>query len=250
MQDVAQEPQSPSPSLDGAPRTDPRRGRKKKKVKRTRSALRNEIFNLPNILTMGRVAIIPAVMWMMEASSTAVAGPWTARWAVFWATTLFSVASITDFLDGWLARNLNLQSAFGKFLDPLADKLLVLACLVELVALDRTPAWLAILLLSREVAITGLRAIAADEGFELPSDRWGKWKTALQMVGLIGLMLHFPMHADFWILSGTVDFHRVGLALLTLSMLFSVGSAAGYMANFARQTFARHSATSPAAAEL
>lgn len=244
MQDVASE----QPAETALQRPEPRRARKKKKARRPRSALRNEIFNLPNILTMGRVAIIPAVMWMMEVSSTTTAGPWTARWAVFWATTLFSVASITDFLDGWLARNLNLQSAFGKFLDPLADKLLVLACLVELVALDRTPAWLAILLLSREVAITGLRAIAAEEGFELPSDRWGKWKTALQMVGLIGLMLHFPMHADFWLLSGTVDFHRVGLALLTLSMLFSVGSAAGYMVNFARQTFARHRVGAPPAA--
>ncbi len=248
MQDVAPVEQAETAPVTAPQRTELRRGRKKKKAKRPRSALRNEIFNLPNILTMGRVAIIPAVMWMMEASSTATAGPWTARWAVFWATTMFSVASITDFLDGWLARNLNLQSAFGKFLDPLADKLLVLACLVELVALGRTPAWLAILLLSREVAITGLRAIAADEGFEVPSDRWGKWKTALQMVGLIGLLLHFPMHADFWLLSGTVDFHRVGLALLTLSMLFSVGSAAGYLANFGRQTFARHRDGAPAQA--
>lgn len=232
--------------LNPDPRQSPRRTRKKKKPKRPRSALRNEIFNLPNILTMGRVAIIPAVMWMMEASDPAVVGPWSARWAVFWATSLFAIASITDFLDGWLARNLDLQSAFGKFLDPLADKLLVLACLVELVALGRTPAWLAILLLSREVAITGLRAIAADEGFDLPSDRWGKWKTALQMVGLIGLLLHFPMAADFGVIAGTVDFHRVGLALLTLSMVFSVGSAAGYLGNFGRQTFARHKSAAPA----
>jgi CDP-diacylglycerol--glycerol-3-phosphate 3-phosphatidyltransferase len=216
------------------------RGRKRKKKPRPRSALRNELFNLPNTLTMGRVAVIPLVMWFMDQSDAAEEGEWQARWACFWATTLFSLASITDFLDGWLARMLNLQSAFGRFLDPLADKLLVLACLVELVHLDRVPTWLAILLLSREVAITGMRAIAADEGFELPSDRWGKWKTAMQMVGLIGLLVHFPTQTDFVFFAGQVQYHHVGLMLLLVSMLFSVGSAMGYLGNFLRQTFARH----------
>jgi CDP-diacylglycerol--glycerol-3-phosphate 3-phosphatidyltransferase len=215
---------------------DAKRQRKRKKPRRPDSPLRGEILNLPNVLTMGRVAVIPAVMWALEQSDPAQAGEWHARWAVFVATTLFALASITDFLDGWLARNLNLQSAFGRFLDPLADKLLVLACLVELVHLDRTPAWLAILLLSREVAITGLRAIAAEEGFEVASDRWGKWKTALQMVGLIGLMVHFEVDVDFGLLRGPVHFHRVGLTLLTLSMVFSVGSAIGYLSGFVRQS--------------
>ncbi|MSQ84549.1 MAG: hypothetical protein EXR77_16995, partial [Myxococcales bacterium] len=135
---------------------EPKPAKKRKKPTRPKSAFREEIFNLPNILTMGRVVAIPAVMWQMELSDACAAGgEWQARQAVFWATSLFALASITDFLDGWLARNLNMQSAFGKFLDPLADKLLVLACLVELVHLGRTPAWMAILLLSREVAITG-----------------------------------------------------------------------------------------------
>lgn len=214
--------------------------RRKKRKAKPRSALRNELFNLPNSLTMGRVFAIPAVMWFMERSDAAAMGEAAARWACFWATSLFAIASITDFLDGWLARNLNLQSAFGRFLDPLADKLLVLACLVELVHLGRVPTWVAILLLSREVAITGLRAIAADEGFEVPSDRWGKWKTAMQMVGLIGLLIHHPTQSDFVLFAGVVDYHRVGLVLLMVSMLFSVTSALGYLGNFLRQTFARH----------
>lgn len=227
---------------------DAKPAKKRKKPRRPKSALREEIFNLPNILTMGRVAAIPLVMWLMEQSDPAIAGLWQAKRAMFWATALFALASITDFLDGWLARNLNLQSAFGKFLDPLADKLLVLACLVELVMLGRTPAWMAILLLSREVAITGLRAIAADEGFDVPSDRWGKWKTALQMVGLVGLLIHFETECDFVIVRGTVDFHRVGALMLTLSMVFSVGSAAGYLGNFFGQTFRRRKAGLPTAA--
>ena len=211
--------------------------RKKRRVRRPPSALRKEIFNLPNMLTMGRVAVIPWVIWGMSHSNDLTYSAWHARYAAFVATALFAAASITDFLDGWLARNLNMQSAFGRFLDPLADKLLVMACLIELVALDRAPTWLVVLLLSREVGITGLRAISAEEGFALPSDRWGKWKTAVQMAGLVGLLLHFPTQTDFGLFGGIVDYHRVGMALLLLSMVFSMVSAIGYMAQFFRNSF-------------
>jgi len=229
---------------------DGRTRRKKKKSKQARSALRQEVFNLPNSLTMGRVFVIPLVMWFMARSNDLEVGGWSAREAAFWATALFALASITDFLDGWLARILNLQSMVGRFLDPLADKLLVLACLVELVSLDRAPTWLVVLLLSREVAITGMRAIAAEEGFELPSDRWGKWKTAMQMLGLIGLLLHFPLHTDFLLFSGVVDYHRVGMVLLLISMVFSVVSAVGYMASFLRTTFQAHQTVAPGQAAV
>lgn len=227
---MATTPHAPPPS---------RKKRRPAKKVRPRSALREELFNLPNTLTMGRVAVIPAVMWAMERSDAAEYGLWQAHWAVFVATSLFAAASVTDFLDGWLARNLNLQSMFGRFMDPLADKLLVLACLVELVMLDRAPTWLVVLLLSREVAITGMRAIAAEEGFELPSDRWGKWKTAMQMTGLVGLLLHFPMEVDFLVFAGVVDFHRVGLVLMLVSMVFSIISAGGYLASFVRNSLRR-----------
>lgn len=214
--------------------------KKKKRGHGPRSALRDEIFNLPNMLTMARVAVIPAVIWCMAKSDDLVAHRHDAERMAFWATALFALASITDFLDGWLARNLDMQSSFGRFLDPLADKLLVMACLIELVALDRTPDWLVVLLLSREVAITGLRALAAEEGFVLPSDRFGKWKTALQMCGLIGLLLHFPAHTDFLIFAGIVDYHRVGTVLLLVSMVFSLISAVGYMTSFLKTTFQAH----------
>ena len=189
------------------------------------------------MLTMLRVVAIPVVIWLLAASDPAIAGEWSARRATFWATLLFFGASVTDFLDGWLARRMDLQSVFGKFMDPLADKLLVMAVLIELVALDRTPAWLVALLLSREIGITGLRAIATEEGIALGSDRFGKWKTALQMTGLAGLMLHFRVETDLLVTSGPVDFHRVGTALLLVSMVFSLASAAGYMLTFLRGAF-------------
>ncbi len=210
-----------------------------RRARRSRSALRGEILNLPNMLTMGRIAAIPLLMWIMDQSNELTEGPWSARYAAFWATALFTLAGITDFLDGWLARNLNLQSMFGRFLDPLADKLLVMACLIELVNLDRTPAWLVALLLSREIGITGLRAIATEEGIDLPSDRYGKWKTAMQMSGLIGLLLHFTVETDFFLFTASINYHRIGLALLLGSMVFSLASAGGYLVDFGRAAFGR-----------
>lgn len=209
----------------------------KHRRRRRRGALGEELLNLPNMLTMLRVVAIPVVMWLLAASDPDLAGEWSARRATFWATLLFFLASVTDFLDGWLARRMDLQSVFGKFMDPLADKLLVMAVLIELVALDRTPPWLVALLLSRELGITGLRAIATEEGIPLGSDRFGKWKTALQMTGLAGLMLHFRVDTDLIVLSGPVDYHRVGFALLLVSMVFSLASAAGYMLTFLRGAF-------------
>ncbi len=209
----------------------------RRRRKRPRSAFREEIFNLPNMLTMGRIVAVPLVMWLMHRSNDLVYGPWDARVAAFVAAGVFFGASVTDFLDGWLARRLGLQSVTGRFLDPLADKLLVMTCLIELVYLDRVPAWLVALLLSRELGITGLRAIATEEGITLASDRFGKWKTAMQLSGLGGLLLHFTYETDFLIHSATINYHRVGLALLTGSMVFSLISAFGYMLNFVRGAF-------------
>ncbi len=212
---------------------------KKRRPSRPRSALREELFNLPNTLTMGRIVAIPLVMFFMDRSNDLDVGGYEARLAAFWATLVFFAASVTDFLDGWLARKLNLQSAVGRFLDPLADKLLVMVCLIELVHLDRAPAWLVALLLSREIGITGLRAIATEEGIELASDRFGKWKTAMQLCGLGGLLLHFSIPTDFFIYTTPINYHRVGLALLTGSMVFSVISASGYMVTFLRGAFGK-----------
>ncbi len=209
----------------------------RKARRKQRSPLREELLNLPNGLTMARVAVIPVVFWLMDLSDPLAYGAWHARWAAFYAALLFFGASVTDFLDGWLARKLGLVSMFGRFMDPLADKLLVMVTLLQLVRLDRAPAWLVALLLSREIGITGLRAIAMEEGMHLPSDRFGKWKTALQLTGLGGLLIHFPIHTNFGLFAATIDYHRVGLALLLGSMVFSLLSAGGYMATFLSNAF-------------
>ncbi len=149
------------------------------------------------------------------------------------AALLFSIASGTDFIDGYLARRLNLITVTGKFLDPLADKLMVVTCLVMLIPLNRVPAWLVVILLAREFSITVLRALASQEGLVLSASQEGKTKAALQMIGIVGLLVHYPYEVNFIIFSGMIDFHRVGLILVVISMIFSLLSAFSYFKWFA-----------------
>jgi CDP-diacylglycerol--glycerol-3-phosphate 3-phosphatidyltransferase len=175
--------------------------------------------NLPNLLTGARVLAIPVVMALLCFS-----GPL----ASFLAALFFAVAGATDFLDGFLARRQRLVTPLGKFMDPLADKLLVTAALIMLIPLDRVPAWMAFVIIGRELAVTGLRGLAAAEGIILAPDRWGKTKTLLQMLAIIALILHYPYQA--------LDFQRVGIALLWVAMIVTVTSGVGYFLAFFRQT--------------
>lgn len=132
------------------------------------------------------------------------------------ATVLFCAASITDFLDGHIARKYNLVTNFGKFMDPLADKLLVCSALICLIALDRIPAWIVIVIISREFIISGFRLIAADNGVVIAASYWGKFKTASQMVTVILLVLNIQ-NTVFTVL-GTV-FIYISLVLTVVSLI-------------------------------
>lgn len=192
--------------------------------------LREEITNLPNMLTMARIALIPPVMFFMLLETPT---------GNFVACVLFALAAITDWLDGWLARRRGLVSVFGKFLDPLADKLIVLATLVIAAELQRIPGWFVVLLLSREITITGLRAIASNEGLMIDVVSAGKYKTALQLIGLVALILHGTFTIDFVFTTQVVDFNAFGVGLLALSMVFSLLSAAMYFYSFLKALAAR-----------
>ncbi len=143
---------------------------------------------------------------------------------------LFGVASASDALDGYLARKTGRVTVLGKFLDPLADKLLVMACLVFMVNTGQVDAWLAALLIGREMSITGLRAIASSEGLVIPASAGGKNKTAFQLAGIGALIIHFP-YPILWT-RAVVDFHVIGVYLLYISLLFSVFSAIEYVQLF------------------
>ena len=137
-------------------------------------------MNLPNTLTSIRMfLIIPFVMIMQ------IAPDGNGRFA---ALVIFIIASITDFLDGYIARKNHLVTNFGKFMDPLADKLLVSAAMICLVSMDRLSAWMVIIIISREFAISGFRLIAADNGIVIAASWWGKFKTVSQMIMIILLI--------------------------------------------------------------
>ena len=132
------------------------------------------------------------------------------------AVAIFIIASLTDTLDGFIARKYNLVSNFGKFMDPLADKLLVCSALICLIALNRIPAWIVIVIISREFIISGFRLIAADNGVVIAASYWGKFKTASQMVTVILLVLNIQ-NTVFTVL-GTV-FIYISLVLTVVSLI-------------------------------
>jgi CDP-diacylglycerol--glycerol-3-phosphate 3-phosphatidyltransferase len=191
--------------------------------RRRPGVLLKEFWNVPNLLTFGRILIIPLFIYLAYQANPL---------ASLLAGALFAVAAITDVIDGWLARRMGLVTVIGKFLDPLADKLIVLAAMVMLVRLGRFPAWVAILLLSREFVVTGLRQIAASEGMVIAAGQEGKWKTALQLVGIVALLVHYQHDIDLVVWRGPVNFNAVGQVLTYLSVIFSVWSAGVYFRGF------------------
>ncbi|MDE6901909.1 MAG: CDP-diacylglycerol--glycerol-3-phosphate 3-phosphatidyltransferase [Lachnospiraceae bacterium] len=137
-------------------------------------------MNLPNKLTMFRVILIPFFVVFLLVDITPVD-----KWI---ALAIFIIASLTDMLDGKIARKYNLVTNFGKFMDPLADKLLVCSALVCLVAVDRIPAWMVIVIIAREFIISGFRLVASDNGVVIAASYWGKFKTTFQII-MICLMI-------------------------------------------------------------
>ncbi len=135
-------------------------------------------MNLPNKLTLFRVILIPFFVVFMLINVTGNADKWI-------ALIIFIIASLTDLLDGKIARKYNLITDFGKFMDPLADKLLVCSALICLVSLNRIPAWIVIIIIAREFIISGFRLIAADNGRVIAASYWGKFKTTFQMIMVI-----------------------------------------------------------------
>ncbi|MGW8313604.1 MAG: CDP-diacylglycerol--glycerol-3-phosphate 3-phosphatidyltransferase [Desulfuromonadales bacterium] len=193
--------------------------------------LRTGRLNLPNILTLARVAAIPVLVILMFSDSRA---------SGMWAASVFGLAAITDFIDGWLARKWGIVTVLGKFLDPLADKLIVMAALIMLIPLGRVPAWAVFVILAREIVVTGLRSIASSEGIVIDASDLGKYKTIYQMVAIPGLMLHY----DFYWLFGLewrifqVNMHNFGIFFFYISLFLALWSGFDYLHKFFR-VFAR-----------
>jgi CDP-diacylglycerol--glycerol-3-phosphate 3-phosphatidyltransferase len=177
-------------------------------------------FTTPNLLTLFRIATVPVLVWLLT-----YIGPIPSAIAA----GVFFLATITDYFAGYIARSYNSVTALGKFLDPLADKLIVIAALIMLAGMDRVPhvpAWMVVVLVSREVVVTGLRAVAAVEGMVLGAEELGKYKMSLQAIALHGLLIHYTYFH--------VDCFAFGMFVLWIAMVVSVWSAADYFAKVIR----------------
>ena len=141
-------------------------------------------MNTPNKLTIARMIIVPFLVIFLLTG-------WGGEANRYISLTLFVVASVTDWFDGYLARKNNLVTNFGKFIDPLADKLLVCSAMICMIDLKRLSAWFVIIIIAREFIISGFRLIAAENGIVIAANYWGKFKTASQMIMIILLILHF-----------------------------------------------------------
>jgi CDP-diacylglycerol--glycerol-3-phosphate 3-phosphatidyltransferase len=182
---------------------------------------------LPNLLTLLRIGLVPVlVVTLMRPTPGARA----------FAAACFLLACVTDFLDGWLARRRGITSALGQMLDPLADKLIVSAALIMLAAVPlepRVPAWMVVVIVLREIAVTGLRGIASSGGIQLPAQELGKYKMIFQMFALEALLLHYPYPVPGTSL--VVHFHAGGMVLLWVALVLSVWSAVDYHVRILRR---------------
>jgi CDP-diacylglycerol--glycerol-3-phosphate 3-phosphatidyltransferase len=170
-------------------------------------------MNLPNKLTMFRVILIPFFVFFLLA-------PYFEGYGNYIAVAIFIVASLTDLLDGKIARKYNLVTNFGKFMDPLADKLLVCSALICLVELGSLPAWIVIIIIAREFIISGFRLIASDNGVVIAASYWGKFKTTFQMLMVIVLILNIDL----------AFFRILGVILIWIATILTVVSLIDYIA--------------------
>jgi CDP-diacylglycerol--glycerol-3-phosphate 3-phosphatidyltransferase len=192
--------------------------------------IRQDAVNLPNLLTLLRIVMIPIVLWLMYQST---------REGNIWAAIVFGLAAATDVVDGWVARRQGLTSVLGKFLDPLADKLVIVATLVLMVELGRVPAWAVIIVLWRELSVTVLRTMAMNERLVIAASRGGKDKAALQNVAVAMLILHDTYQLDFWFFAVTTNLHMVGLVLFYASIIFALTSGGDYVRLFVQAVEAK-----------
>ncbi len=168
-------------------------------------------MNLPNKLTVLRVAAVPFFVVLMLVP---ICGEPCEGWCKWTALAIFILAALTDLVDGRLARKYKLVTNFGKFMDPLADKLLVCSALICLVELNRIPAWVVIIIIAREFVISGIRLIAVDDGVVIAASRWGKYKTVFQMI-MVGFMIgNLPI---FDLLTQVLMWIALALTLISLA---------------------------------
>jgi len=173
---------------------------------------------LPNFLTLGRLVLVPPIVFLLF---------FPGKLASAAAAALFLVASLTDFFDGLVARRLQVESSFGRFLDPIADKVLVTSALIMLISLGRVQAWIVMLIITREVAVSALRGITKSWNTTLRPSPIGKLKAVFQFAAIVPLIAHYKY--KFFI---NIDFHLIGTVLIYIALILTVWSGVDYFVRF------------------
>jgi len=171
----------------------------------------------PNSLTLFRVGAMPMLIILLLFEN---------RICSILAALVFSIAAITDYFDGYVARRYHLVSTLGKIMDPLADKLLVSTALIMMIPLERVPAWMICIIIGRELAVTGLRNMVTDQGEDVSASKLGKLKTVFQIAAIIPLLIHYPFFG--------INFQVLGYWLLWVAMIITLCSGVDYFVRYRR----------------
>ena len=181
---------------------------------------KKRVFNLPNAITMLRVGIIPVLFFLLlspdSTGSLVIAG-------------IFVIAALTDLLDGYIARRYQIVTTMGKFLDPIADKLVVNTAMILMIPIGRIPAWIVAIIIIRDFTVDGIRTIASSEGVIIGSSRLAKQKTLCQVFAVTALMIHYPFLG--------ADAHLVGIAILYVALFLTLYSGLDYLVKFFNEIF-------------
>lgn len=176
---------------------------------------KREILNLPNTITLIRIGVVPFLFILLASPGE------------FWSLVLailFVAASITDLVDGYIARKYELVTTMGKFLDPIADKLIVNTAMILMIPIGRIPAWIVAITIMRDLIVDGVRSISSSEGLYIQASRLGKQKTLAQIFAVTALMIHYPIFG--------IDAHLVGTIILYIAFLLTIYSGANYFIKF------------------
>ncbi len=174
-----------------------------------------EILNLPNTITLIRIAVVPFLFILLASPGE--------FWSLILAI-LFVAASITDLVDGYIARKYELVTTMGKFLDPIADKLIVNTAMILMIPIGRIPAWIVAITIMRDLIVDGVRSISSSEGLYIQASRLGKQKTLAQIVAVTALLIHYPIFG--------IDAHLVGTITLYIAFLLTIYSGSNYFIKF------------------
>ncbi len=186
---------------------------------------RSDIYNLPNIITLMRIGVIPVLFLLLLAPGK--------TWSLVIAL-IFIAANLTDLLDGYLARRYHIETTMGKFLDPIADKLVVNTAMILLIPLGRIPAWIVVLTIIRDVAVDGMRSVASSKGVVIDASPLGKRKTLCQIFAVSALIIHYPFFG--------INAHLVGMVILYLALVLTLHSGVDYFYRFYREVIKKETA--------